>query len=269
MNKRISTIRFSIYFGISSIILSALFTLIIMIFTDNYWYLTLPWSCGPFLSYLIFRKVESVHNSLPFISKKLIDIKVILWIFIPIIYISIPIFITNIFFNNSINQNIAIEYVKSIDFLLTVVIICIGVAFEEFIWRGYFFPRINKIGLVKSSLLIGFIWAVWHFPAIITGDFLVSEPLVVGIIAFTLSLIGLSVIYNFLATKYSSWFLPWLLHVIHNIVHKVYTHAIPNFPTSSSILSSESGLLDAFFIFIIAIIMLIIYKKTERDNNAI
>jgi membrane protease YdiL (CAAX protease family) len=36
---------------------------------------------------------------------------------------------------------------------------------EEFGWRGYAFTRFNsRFGFIKSSILIGLIWGIWHLP---------------------------------------------------------------------------------------------------------
>ena len=42
---------------------------------------------------------------------------------------------------------------------------------EEFGWRGFMLPELNKkFKLLKSSLIIGVFWTTWHMPAYIFGD---------------------------------------------------------------------------------------------------
>ncbi len=38
--------------------------------------------------------------------------------------------------------------------------------FEEFTWRGYLTPQVDKMGMsrFKNHLIVGVIWALWHLP---------------------------------------------------------------------------------------------------------
>jgi membrane protease YdiL (CAAX protease family) len=40
---------------------------------------------------------------------------------------------------------------------------------EEFGWRGYLLPKLMPLGPRKAVLLVGVIWAVWHWPSIFMG----------------------------------------------------------------------------------------------------
>jgi len=40
---------------------------------------------------------------------------------------------------------------------------------EEAGWRGYLLKQLAYLGFWRSSLLIGFVWGVWHFPVILAG----------------------------------------------------------------------------------------------------
>ncbi len=42
---------------------------------------------------------------------------------------------------------------------------------EEIGWRGYLLQRLGYIGAIRSALIIGIIWALWHASAIILLDF--------------------------------------------------------------------------------------------------
>lgn len=62
--------------------------------------------------------------------------------------------------------------VREYQFQITVPMIFMGLVWplfsgfgEEFGWRGYILPKlINKLGLLKAALLLGFVWEVWHIP---------------------------------------------------------------------------------------------------------
>ena len=54
--------------------------------------------------------------------------------------------------------------------LILVSITTIPVMFgEEFGWRGYLLPKLMPLGGRKAVLLVGIIWAIWHWPAIFMG----------------------------------------------------------------------------------------------------
>ena len=40
---------------------------------------------------------------------------------------------------------------------------------EEFAWRGFLLRQFQHMSFVKASLLIGFIWGIWHAPMILMG----------------------------------------------------------------------------------------------------
>lgn len=45
---------------------------------------------------------------------------------------------------------------------------------EEIGWRGYVLPRMQKrYGALASAILVGMIWAAWHFPKYLAGGFFI------------------------------------------------------------------------------------------------
>ena len=40
---------------------------------------------------------------------------------------------------------------------------------EEFGWRGYLLPKLIPLGPRKAVLIVGVIWAIWHWPSIFLG----------------------------------------------------------------------------------------------------
>lgn len=55
---------------------------------------------------------------------------------------------------------------------------------EEFGWRGFLQKEWTHIGFWKSSILIGLVWGIWHFPLIYGGYNYPGEP-VLGMIMMT------------------------------------------------------------------------------------
>jgi len=49
---------------------------------------------------------------------------------------------------------------------------------EEAGWRGFLINALKDKGFIKASLIIGFVWGVWHFPVVIQGYNYPETPVV-------------------------------------------------------------------------------------------
>ena len=80
---------------------------------------------------------------------------------------------------------------------------------EELGWRGFALPRLlERYTPLASSLSLGALWAVWHFPYALTeGTFLSEVPLPV----FVLNLLAVSMIYTWIFLNTKGSLLPVLL----------------------------------------------------------
>ena len=71
---------------------------------------------------------------------------------------------------------------------------------EERGWRGFLLKELAPLGFWKSSLLLGFIWGLWHFPLIIKGYNFPDHPYE-GVLLMGLSCALLSPIMCYLTEK--------------------------------------------------------------------
>ena len=69
---------------------------------------------------------------------------------------------------------------------------------EEFGWRGFLQKEWTHMGFWKSSLVIGLVWGIWHFPLIYGGYNYPGEP-VLGMIMMTVFTIVWSPIHAYVA----------------------------------------------------------------------
>ncbi len=95
---------------------------------------------------------------------------------------------------------------------------------EEIGWRGFFIFELRKIfSFTGVSLISGFIWSLWHWP-IIMLIYKGSGYVVFHIIAFTIMIIGMSVILAYYTFKSNSLWPAALFHSVHNIyIQKFFT----------------------------------------------
>ena len=86
---------------------------------------------------------------------------------------------------------------------------------EEIGWRGFALPKLlERYSALISSLILGALWAIWHFPYALTkGTFLSEVPLH----WFFINLLAVSVIYTWIFINTNgSLLLPLLFHAAGN-----------------------------------------------------
>jgi uncharacterized protein len=102
-----------------------------------------------------------------------------------------------------------------------IVPVVFGPLAEEFGWRGFALPLLDhKNKAIASSIIIGFIWALWHAPLFWaqTGTAISGHTLDIGAVTlFFLAVIGSSFIYTWLFNNTAaSMFIAVLLHLSMN-----------------------------------------------------
>lgn len=95
---------------------------------------------------------------------------------------------------------------------------------EELGWRGFLFEEFKKFGFVKSSLVIGFIWGVWHAPIIAMGHNFPQHPFE-GIFLMIIFCTALSFIMNYFREKTGSVVLSSMMHGTLNGNAGLYLYA--------------------------------------------
>jgi membrane protease YdiL (CAAX protease family) len=162
--------------------------------------------------------------------------------FTPILYVSIAYVLIWLFgFGNLINTEVIAQWsdelgiAESNKTLVTIVMIflllTVGVIKnlgstlgEEIGWRGFFIFELRKVMSFKSLTIIsGVIWAIYHFPIIhlIYGN---GQNLLLHISAFTIMIIGMSVILAYYTFKSNSLWPAAIYHSVHNIyIQKICT----------------------------------------------
>jgi membrane protease YdiL (CAAX protease family) len=110
-------------------------------------------------------------------------------------------------------------------YLITLVAgIILGPLWEEPGWRGFALPRLQRqYGPLAGTLVLGFLWALWHAPGFL-GGWLVGSPLALLVSSLAFSII-MSWVYN---NARGSILLMILLHSSSSAAISVGTFVLPS-----------------------------------------
>jgi membrane protease YdiL (CAAX protease family) len=167
---------------------------------------------GPTLAYILtIILFKDLFISIKIKISRVIIIKIIFSIIIPFLLYSLTYYIGYLF-NIELQMN---TNIKNILFNYGIWII-IGAVGEEIGWRSFLQPLLDrKYPIIISSVIIGFIWSLWHINHFINGPIFVFE--------FLLSKISYSIIIMFLLknTEYNV-FISSMFHASMNISYKIF-----------------------------------------------
>jgi uncharacterized protein len=89
---------------------------------------------------------------------------------------------------------------------------------EEIGWRGFLVPQLSRItGFVPTALISGAVWAVWHYPLLLTTDYNPALPGFYSLGMFTIMIVSLSFVFTWLRMRSKSIWPAVLLHTSHNV----------------------------------------------------
>jgi membrane protease YdiL (CAAX protease family) len=133
---------------------------------------------------------------------------------------------------------------------------------EEIGWSAFLTPRLlERFSIPKTSIIVGLIWSIWHYPAIIGGLYGRLAPLWAALPGFTLVLIGAAFIRTVLIVKSKSFWVGMIVHTSHNVVLMGMFYEMTVKTKLSPILVSESGL----FLGVVYVIIGILSWKFSRE----
>lgn len=99
---------------------------------------------------------------------------------------------------------------------------------EELGWRGFLVPEMNDwLGFKRTALFSGFIWAAWHLPGILSGNYGSSAtPLWYQIACFFIMVLSGAVILAWIRLKSGSVWPAVIFHATHNGVIQMFFERI-------------------------------------------
>lgn len=131
---------------------------------------------------------------------------------------------------------------------------------EEFFWRGFLLKQFKKLGWLKSSLIIGSIWGLWHAPLILQGHNYPQHP-IAGVFMMIVWCILLSFPMVFFTAKTKSVFTAaWF----HGILNASAGFGILWISNASDLLVGVTGLSGFIALLILTFILIFIDKKSSK-----
>ena len=130
-------------------------------------------------------------------------------------------------------------------------------------------PRNDKVCLSSNvaSVICGLVWTVWHLPIIFAGLYLFKMPVLPQIILLTISLIGFSLIAEWLRLKSASIWPVAMLHASHNGFIQGYFDSMTIVSTRvASYLTGESGIAMTVVFAILGVVFWKNIKKLELNH---
>ncbi len=127
---------------------------------------------------------------------------------------------------------------------------------EELGWRGFLLKQFKDMNFMKASILIGFIWGIWHAPMILMGHNYPDHP-VAGVFMMTILCILLSVIFLYITIKSKSVIAAAILHGTMNATNGISIMLIDGGNDLTVGMPGVAG----FIALILAIAVLFVYDR--------
>ncbi|MBS4538978.1 CPBP family intramembrane metalloprotease [Clostridium sp. D2Q-11] len=133
--------------------------------------------------------------------------------------------------------------------------------FEEVGWRDFLYKELKHVGVIKSSILTGIVWAVWHMPVVIGYKY--ADSLLKGLIINTLQLFILSLIISYIRYKSGSVI---AASIIHGMINTLFLSSYTIFFSTTDVFDVEWIRILAGFL-VLAIILIYKYIKKKREQG--
>jgi membrane protease YdiL (CAAX protease family) len=128
----------------------------------------------------------------------------------------------------------------------------LSAAGEEIGWRGYMLPRLVDAGIPRPLLTSGLIWAAWHLPLILSGQYASGPHPVVSAAIFVVDVVAIAVVIGVLRLRTGS---VWPAIVFHACWNSVIQGPFDQSSTGpgATVWVGESGVLVAIVSVIVAV----------------
>jgi len=133
---------------------------------------------------------------------------------------------------------------------------------EEIGWRGFLVPELAKRhGFAATAIISGLIWAFWHYPLLLLGDYHPDTPVWYYLPLFTVLVPAINFVWTWMRLKSGSLWPCVILHAAHNTFIQRFFDPLTVYNKKTSYVASEFGAALA----VISILMAVYFWK-RRDE---
>ncbi len=142
---------------------------------------------------------------------------------------------------------------------------------EEIGWRGFLVPEMLKwIGFFKTAFFSGLLWALWHLPGILSGDYGdANTSMAFRLVCFFVLVLSGALILTWLRVKSSSIWPAAIFHATHNGVIQTFFERLLVPTESSAYWTGEFGLALALTSALLATIVVLLFLRKRGMSRPI
>lgn len=138
---------------------------------------------------------------------------------------------------------------------------------EEIGWRGFLAAELYKeYSYTKTAIITGIIWALYHYPILLFGDYNNGVSIIASLIFFTISVFAFGSIANFLRLKSGSLWPAAMLHAAHNLFIQQIFDVMTIDTGKTKLITTEFGCGLAIFY---ALIAFYFWKKRSEIRHSV
>ena len=136
---------------------------------------------------------------------------------------------------------------------------------EEIGWRGFLVPELAKRhGFAATAIISGLIWAFWHYPLLLLGDYHPETPVWFYLPLFTLLVPVISFVWTWMRLKSGSLWPCVVLHAAHNTFIQRFFDPLTVYNKKTSYVAGEFGAALG----VIAILMAVYFWRRRDEVEA-
>jgi uncharacterized protein len=160
---------------------------------------------------------------------------------------------------------------RFLDFLLLMLTVgslvsCTYAAGEEIGWRGYMLTRLIDSGVPGPIFFSGLVWALWHVPLILSGQYASGPHPALSAVLFVGDVIGLGYVFAWLRLSSGSiWPCIWA----HGAWNAVIQGPFDMSTTRYSVWVGESGVLTTLATIVFAIVLYRVWPLARQTDEEV
>jgi len=113
---------------------------------------------------------------------------------------------------------------------------------EEIGWRGFLVPELAKRrGFAVTAIISGLIWAFWHYPLLLLGNYHPDTPIWFYLPLFTLLVPAINFVWTWMRLKSGSLWPCVVLHAAHNTFIQRFFDPLTVYSRKTSYVAGEFG----------------------------